>query len=1204
MGDIPPRFSRSWKTTALLLLIVTAAIATPSIAMQGDTIADIVLGQPDFSSSPAVTSITALAGPMSIAADPIHPGRIYIADSNNSRVLGYESILDFMNGGPADLVIGQPDFISKACNNPAAGAAALCDPVGVAVDGVGDLFVADFRENRVLEFPEPYTACTFLPCVVTSPTLIFGNRNPSPSCNIGGLSGASLCAPSGVTLDYLGDLYISDSGNNRVLEYNALPGPLPLHTSASRVFGQANSFASNACNQGGVSATSLCTPYGIGFDGNGDLYVADKGNNRVLEYNSPLSNRTADVVFGQNGSFTSTACGLASAGTLCAPYAVAVDPSNNVYIADHGDNRVLEYNTPLTTDTIADNVFGQLGSFNSVGSNDGGVSATSLSNPAGVALDPYGNLYVADYGNNRVLQYSDPSTYSTADLVFGQINFSNNGQNEVVVNASTIANPISVAIDESVIPNRLYVSDANDSRVLGWSDVTALSNGAPADLLIGQPNFTSSACNNGGISAGTLCGPWGVAVDSGGNLYVVDAGNNRVLEYSSPFAACGSFPCFGGPADLVFGQGGSFTSSLANNGGISANSLNGPTDIAVDSQDNVYVNDSRNNRVLEYNTPLTTDTTADVVFGQGGSFTSGAFNNGGITASSLSDPVGVTVDASGNVYISDTVNSRVLEFDSPLTTDTVADRVYGQLNFTSAVCNYPTSTNVASATDLCFPEGLGLDSLGNLYVTDGADMRAVEYNSPLTNNTADLVFGQFNNFTTTTRNNGGVSASSLSAPIDVKVDSNGNVYIGDEGNARVLIYDDPLAPTATATATTTATATATMTATFTPTATATPTATETAAATATATSTATATLTATPTATATVTATPTATATVTATPTATPTATATVTATATPTATPTTSMTVTAALAFGNVNVGQSLTKTATITNSGASNQLIVSSATPTDAAYTLSGTGTCGPPPITLAPKISCTLGVTFTATALGLDSASLMLADNAPSSPQHVALSGTGVANLSLSTSSLTFKSVRFGLRGIAGFGVINHQARSVNLTESFSGANPGDFSVSGGTCTSTLAAKAACTIDVTFKPAVLGAESATLTVADSPDPLSPYTVTLTTAATIPDLVTPVTLSYGTVSETKSKTLKATVTNYSPFSLSISSSITGPNASDFTQAATGTCGASLSGNSSCTIAVTFKPTTTFSETATLQVNVGNDPNNPHSVSLTGAGS
>ena len=131
-----------------------------------------------------------------------------------------------------------------------------------------------------------------------------------------------------------------------------------------------------------------------------------------------------------------------------------------------------------------------------------------------------------------------------------------------------------------------------------------------------------------------------------------------------------------------------------------------------------------------------------------------------------------------------------------------------------------------------------------------------------------------------------------------------------------------------------------------------------------------------------------------------------------------------------------------------------------------------------------------------------------------------------------------------------------------------------------------------------------SATLSVSDIPDSLGPYNVALSTGPTIPASVTPATLLYGTVSRTSSRTLTATVTNKSPFTLSIGSAVSGLDAGDFTITGGGTCGSTLAGNSSCTVAVKFKPTKTTTETATLAETVSSDPVSPHKVTLKGSGS
>jgi len=293
------------------------------------------------------------------------------------------------------------------------------------------------------------------------------------------------------------------------------------------------------------------------------------------------------------------------------------------------------------------------------------------------------------------------------------------------------------------------------------------------------------------------------------------------------------------------------------------------------------------------------------------------------------------------------------------------------------------------------------------------------------------------------------------------------------------------------------------------------------------------------------------------------------------------------------------------VTNTGKTNPLVISSAKSSDPAeYAISGAGTCGAIPVTVAPKSSCTLGVAFTPNATGARSAKLTLTDNGGTGSQSVSLSGTGIVDLTTSRSSLVFGSVKFGIKTVMSFSMTNHQTQPVTLSETFDGSNAADFAITGGTCTATLAAKTACTISVTFTPGALGTESATLSLSDSPDPLSPYTLALSTGPTIPATVAPTTLAYGTLtSKTPSKTKNVTVTNLSGFSLPISESFSGPNAVDFAVTG-GTCGTTAAANSSCAIAVTFKPTAGGSpESANMAVNVGNDPTSPHTIMLSGTG-
>jgi sugar lactone lactonase YvrE len=369
------------------------------------------------------------------------------------------------------------------------------------------------------------------------------------------------------------------------------------------------------------------------------------GSSRVY---AVAGDHAATVVYGQGGSLTTGTAnkGGTTANSLSSPIGMDIDSSDNLYVLDHANNRVLYYPAGSTTAT---RVYGQGGSFSTATSNKGGISANSLSNPDFLSLDSHGNLYVADYGNNRILYY--PAGSTTATRVYGQGgSFTTGTGNNGGVSASSLFAPYDVAIDSS---DNVYIADNANTRVLYYP-----SGSTTATRVYGQTgSFTTTTVNKGGITATSLDSPQGVDLDSSGNLYIDDANNNRILYYPSGSTT----------ATRVYGQTGSFTTGTANKGGISATSLNNPNKMRVDPSNNLYIADFGNSRVLYYPSG---STTATRVYGQGGSFTTGTANNGGISANSLSSPIDVVIGSNSDVYISDYGNSRVLKYQTAFSIST------------------------------------------------------------------------------------------------------------------------------------------------------------------------------------------------------------------------------------------------------------------------------------------------------------------------------------------------------------------------------------------------------------------------------------------------------------------------------------------------------------------------------------------------------
>ena len=366
-----------------------------------DAIADVVFGQPSFVTSTLNNPDLAgganwMNGPTGVAVD-VRTGRLFVSDPGNSRVLSWASAAAQANGQAADLVIGQPDLYHYGYAFTATG---LAGPEGLAVDLNGNLYVVDGSLNRVTEYDAPLTTGM-------AATRVFGQGGSftAHDSNHGGMGPDSLYLPVGVAVDAQGNMYVADSYNDRVLEYDAPLAP-GGDTTADRVFGEPN-FYTDTAPAPITSAITLYRPEAVAVGAQGQLFVADTVDSRVLEYVSPLTSRVADRVLGQPGFSSIDPPFIPDASSLNDPQGLTVDLQGNLYVGDSGNNRVLEYDAPLTTHAAAARVFGQP-SFITDTANAGGLSALSLSNPNQLALDAHGDLFVADWQNSRVLEYDRP----------------------------------------------------------------------------------------------------------------------------------------------------------------------------------------------------------------------------------------------------------------------------------------------------------------------------------------------------------------------------------------------------------------------------------------------------------------------------------------------------------------------------------------------------------------------------------------------------------------------------------------------------------------------------------------------------------------------------------------------------------------------------------------------------------------------------
>ena len=400
----------------------------------------------------------------------------------------------------------------------------------------------------------------------------------------------------------------------------------------------------------------------------------------------------------------------------------------------------------FTTDQAATIVLGQP-NFTHAGANDnnatgknGTAGANTVDGSISLTFDSSGNLWVSDRANARVMMYPHASlgtNYAKATIVLGQPDFvhtyinNNNINTNGTVGADTLSGDLrDLKFDSS---GNLWVEDDANNRIIEYTPPITTRESA-SSVVLGQPDLRHNAANNNlsgtnnttTASASGLDEPLGMAFDSSGNMWVSDNLNNRVLEYTTPFSAHEA-------ASIVLGQPDFAHNSVNNNAvgngtDVSAKTLDSPVNLTFDASGNLWVVDATN-RILEYTTPFSTHESASIVLGQPDMLHSAANNNnintnGTAGTKTLSDPRNVSFDSSGNLYVTDANNARVLFYPkSSLTSNyPAATVVLGQSSFTvGTVASPPTSTS------LSLPHGLQIDPKSNLWVEDFSNNRIIMY---------------------------------------------------------------------------------------------------------------------------------------------------------------------------------------------------------------------------------------------------------------------------------------------------------------------------------------------------------------------------------------------------------------------------------------------------------------------------------------------
>jgi len=749
-----PRVLHGLALCALSLLAL--GLAQAAGAASGDTAADRVLGQRRLSTSTPFFVDGRIFGATDVAVDrSVAPNRLYLADADLNRVLGWSDIGRFRAGLSADLVLGQPSvfvgekidfFFLTGCPHPP-GAASFCRPTRVEVDPAGNLYVADSLNYRVLEFDSPFTKDRTADRVFGQSD--FTSRQPVEFGGFGA-GGSGDFDFNGVELavDGAGNLWIADpAGSRRIFGYDAPPAhdTLPDRVIEPRPASQC----------GTAQQATFCFPVAIGVSPAGDLYVRDSesgpsNGGALWIYRQPL---TTDLQPDLTVSFPTPLRDM------------AFDPAGNLYY--FYSFYFYRYPAQLAEGTLPEN----LRQFH------------GYLDPSRFAVDSRGNFYVTGTSGQRSVAIFDSPDLTEVPWV---------GREERT--SQGLRRPSAVAVDRSTSPNHLYVVDET-LRLFGWRDAAGFANGAPADLVL--------SCDPGGLCPGNSRVTANVlAVDSRGNLWISDIGGNRVLELDRPFDT-DLIP------DRILGQGGCDT------GGRSASSLCRPGALAFDRDDNLYVADLGNHRVLLFKAPLR-DGVADKVFGQadfrqgqcnrGNGSRPGAaslcfgFEDGGFQSTAFAASGGVAVDGQGNLFVADSLNHRVLIFKDASRSDSVADAVLGQDGKFNTISSGTGARRFGGATRDTFPlfgpSGLAIGPAGDLYVADPPNDRLLVFVNPLRNDMADRVFGHASLDDHGVRESAEIggppaNATRLLRPTALDFDALGNLYVADTFYNRVLAFDRP-----------------------------------------------------------------------------------------------------------------------------------------------------------------------------------------------------------------------------------------------------------------------------------------------------------------------------------------------------------------------------------------------------------------------------
>jgi sugar lactone lactonase YvrE len=559
--------------------------------------------------------------PLGVAADSA--GNVYVADSVNNTIRKIT---------PAGVVSTFAGAAGTSGSTDGTGAAASFNrPFGAATDSAGNVYVVDGVNNTIRKITPAGVVSTFAGAAGTS-----GSTDGTGAA-------ARFSAPSGVTTDSAGNLYVADTGNDIIRKIT----PAGVVTTLAGMAGMTGS------TDGTGAAARFNAPQGIATDNAGNVYVADTGNDIIRKIAPGGEVTTLAGMPGMTGSTD----GTGAAARFSAPSGVTTDSAGNLYVADTSNDIIRKITAAAVVTTLA-------GTAGSSGSADGTGAAARFSGPYGMGTDSAGNVYVADAYNDIVREITPVGAVMT---LAGTAAVS--GSADGTGAAASFGGPTGVATDSA---GNVYVADTlNDI-------IRKITPAGVVTTLAGTTGMTGSTDGTG--AAARFATPNGVATDSASNIYVADTYNHTIRKITP-----------GGVVSTLAGTAG--MSGSADGTGAAAR-FNVPVGVATDSAGNVYVADSLND-IIRKITPTGVVTTLAGMAGMTGS------TDGTGAAARFSVPYGVATDSAGNVYVADTLNYIIRKITPAGMVTTLAGMagMTGSTDGTGAAARFGLDSPTGVATD-------------------------------------------------------------------------------------------------------------------------------------------------------------------------------------------------------------------------------------------------------------------------------------------------------------------------------------------------------------------------------------------------------------------------------------------------------------------------------------------------------------------------